>query len=239
MENIGLYLYEFDGTKQDFLGNNNNNEFFPHYIQLRDKLRDKFNANLQIFNPDILFSADQARMIIYYIFKAFQSNSNISDDKNMEFLLYLVNSRQINVSIKMGGVKPPENRDSLLKMGIILFGPLSGLKKGDKYLHKKLSPNDLVKFTYPPLTKWEVFLSQREINPANLIHIINSYDVERETRGEKEFREFFKNKTKESWRNISLQQILKFFSTEMVKKSINDLLIQNMARLYLNNYRKG
>ncbi len=62
-------------------------------------------ATLQIFNPELLLSKDLIIRAFYHAQKAFDANINISNQKNIELLLYLSTTRQISEAINRFGIE--------------------------------------------------------------------------------------------------------------------------------------
>ncbi|MHA1805765.1 MAG: KEOPS complex subunit Cgi121 [Promethearchaeota archaeon] len=70
-----------------------------------DSIQKKNNqVVIQLFNDEYILNEDHVYSAIYFVQKAFANNTNISQSKNIEFLLYLSANRQIINALKYFGV---------------------------------------------------------------------------------------------------------------------------------------
>ena len=90
-----LDLYDIDNQEEIL------NQFFSIINKVQNNNE---NSVIQFINDKYILNQDHVFTACYYLLKAFQQNINISNKKNIEFLLYLATKRQINKSIKAFGI---------------------------------------------------------------------------------------------------------------------------------------
>ena len=220
-----FYLSEFTGTVSDYALNFESNPL-NYYLKIRDDLQSNYGISYQIFKKEVVFNIEHIKRIVEKLILAFETQSNISSDITMEFLVYLANSRQIHEAIKQTGVNFPHDRLKKMNFNEILFGKEENLIDAIKYLRNQTGANCSSDFSPLPEENWEKFLIDREIFPDQLINIVKSYNIHTP----EEFEE-----TPE----ISYQNIFNEIPQDVVSKAIVDALTRSMAELYINNYKKG
>jgi len=77
------------------------------------------NSVIQFIKDKYILNQDHVFTACYYLLKAFQQNINISNKKNIEFLLYLAANRQINKSIEAFGINYSQLINNKLTVCII------------------------------------------------------------------------------------------------------------------------
>lgn len=113
-ENIEIYL-GFDGIRvniknlKDKYKLQDNVDIIDYIVNLISKLESQYNrSTVQIFNPEFVISPEHIITAFYNTHKAFNDKKNISNQKKLEFLLYLSTKRQISEAIKYFGIKIDE-----------------------------------------------------------------------------------------------------------------------------------
>ncbi|MHA1819666.1 MAG: KEOPS complex subunit Cgi121, partial [Promethearchaeota archaeon] len=64
----------------------------------------KTKTLIQLFNPDAILSTKHIYYAVYYGLTSFLKGINISNDRNLEIILYASQQRQINVALKIMGL---------------------------------------------------------------------------------------------------------------------------------------
>ena len=90
-----LDLYDIDNQEEAL------NQFFSIINKVQNNNE---NSVIQFIKDKYILNQDHVFTACYYLLKAFQQNINISNKKNIEFLLYLAANRQINKSIEAIGI---------------------------------------------------------------------------------------------------------------------------------------
>jgi tRNA threonylcarbamoyladenosine modification (KEOPS) complex Cgi121 subunit len=71
---------------------------------------------IQFFNKNLILNSNHIFYAFYHTFKAFRSDTNISNKRNIEFLLYLAINRQIKRAIENFGIT-----DLIVSQGVLDF----------------------------------------------------------------------------------------------------------------------
>ena len=74
---------------------------------------------LQFFNDRYILNPEHVLHACYFVQKAFYTKNNISNKKNLEFLLYLAAKRQIKLSLEFFGVNDYNLQDKRISFCII------------------------------------------------------------------------------------------------------------------------
>ena len=72
---------------------------------VEDIQKDKKGSMIQFFNDEFILNSEHVFNACYFTFKAFNNGINISNQKNLEFILYLATKRQIKQCLKDFGLK--------------------------------------------------------------------------------------------------------------------------------------
>lgn len=99
-----------------------NSQIIEYLIDVISTLTIQYEgALIQLFNPELVISQKQIINAFYHTQKAFLSSSNISKQKNIEFLVFLAANRKISEAIKHFGVKiKPDNENSEIKIAFLI-----------------------------------------------------------------------------------------------------------------------
>ena len=72
---------------------------------IEDIQKDKKGSMIQFFNDELILNSEHVFNACYFTIKAFNNGINISNQKNLEFILYLATKRQIKQSLNHFGLK--------------------------------------------------------------------------------------------------------------------------------------
>ncbi|MEE9377410.1 MAG: KEOPS complex subunit Cgi121 [Candidatus Lokiarchaeia archaeon] len=93
------------GKLLDLYDIDNQEEALTRFFSIINKVQNNNeNSVIQFIKDKYILNQDHIFTACYYLLKAFQQNINISNKKNIEFLLYLAANRQINKSIEAIGI---------------------------------------------------------------------------------------------------------------------------------------
>ena len=71
---------------------------------VEDIQKDKKGSMIQFFNDELILNSEHVFNACYFAIKAFNNRTNISNQKNLEFILYLATKRQIKQSLSDFGL---------------------------------------------------------------------------------------------------------------------------------------
>jgi len=71
---------------------------------IEDIQKDKKGSMIQFFNDELILNSEHVFNACYFTIKAFNNGINISNQKNLEFILYLASKRQIKQSLNDFGL---------------------------------------------------------------------------------------------------------------------------------------
>jgi tRNA threonylcarbamoyladenosine modification (KEOPS) complex Cgi121 subunit len=128
------WLSEFSGKLENYSDPEGKTKGLDYYLRLKDLIFQKFHCHYQIFQKEWIISNQHIYLVLAHVAQAFNSKSNISKNKDMEFLLYIAIQKQINRSIKLVGVNFTKNRTDALDFAQIVFGLKENVKKAVEFL---------------------------------------------------------------------------------------------------------
>lgn len=89
-------------------------------INFSENIQNKYkNSILQFFSDTFVLNENHIFTACYYVQKAFVNNQNISNKKNIEFLLYLATNRQIKNAVEAFGITLDDIKKKRLSYCII------------------------------------------------------------------------------------------------------------------------
>ncbi len=181
-ENIEIYL-GFNGIKvniknlKDKYNLQDNVDIIDYFVNLISKLESQYNqSTIQIFNPEFVISPEHIITAFYNTHKAFYDKKNISNQKNLEFLLYLSTKRQISEAIKYFGIKVDEKK---LKTPLELTYLIASYENNVETIKKSITQvlntiNDPTIITEKSIAKLRKIINYFKINMNQLEIIFHS-----------------------------------------------------------------
>ncbi len=147
-EENAFWVGLFSDPEKLFSNKKGNLAGIEYFLALKKEISRHPRVFFQIFNPDRIISRHHLRLILEHALQAFQVNTNISNQPEIEFLLYLALESQIQEAIKKVGVNFTQNPEHNISFGIIIFGKKDLLEKYvDQFLRtiqftvKEFQPN--------------------------------------------------------------------------------------------------
>ncbi len=130
---------------------------------------------IQIFNNKHVLNSEHVFNACYFLQKAFLNNNNISNKKNIEFLLYLATNRQIKIAIQDFGINEEQFNTGLINSCMI--SSKDNLDLINCEIEKSLKANRL-KLTIDnySLKKYEMVKRYFNISDNQIHSILNSYN---------------------------------------------------------------
>lgn len=183
-------------------------EFFKIIKQLQNKYS---KSIIQFFNTHIVLNDRHIQNAIYFAKKAFKKEINISNDVNIEFLLYLSANRQIKNAFKFLGITIEDLHSTKLHYCIVS------------------ESNRIMDINEDIIER----LNSSTIKPD--INLLDNYKLERI----KNYFEISDSqiKTLINARNISTKPSLEDLNPEIIADIFNDLICEKMALLSLEGLR--
>ncbi|MFX1402320.1 MAG: KEOPS complex subunit Cgi121 [Promethearchaeota archaeon] len=93
---------------------------FEQFFNIFEKIQHKYNKLvLQFFNDRYVLNSEHIFNACYYLEKVFLNNQNISNKKNIEFLLYLAANRQIKIALEDFGINSEIFKKGFINLCVI------------------------------------------------------------------------------------------------------------------------
>ncbi len=179
---------------------------------IEDIQKDKKGSMIQFFNEEFILNSEHVFNAAYFTIKAFHNGINISNQKNLEFILYLASKRQIKQCLQDFGLKPIHISNKELTYCIISSS--TELSLIDEVILQKLNakhlPLDLNKINYDKFKRVKDYF---QISDNQISVVLKTYSLK------------FLSETPSKEDLISLYQV------------INDLLCEKMALLSLEKIK--
>ncbi|UCD01315.1 MAG: hypothetical protein JSV23_10605 [Promethearchaeota archaeon] len=161
----------------DFYGKDKKENILDQFFKIIEELQNKNeNSVIQFIKDKYILNQDHIFTACYYLQKAFQQKSNISNKKNIELLLYLATNRQISKSIEAFGIDYPDLNKKCLTLCII--SPINNLNNINNELLRILDAEDIeLKINNQSHAKFNSIKEFFEISENQLLPILRSYNI--------------------------------------------------------------
>lgn len=176
---VGINQIEVDIQKLIQLNKLQNENTALNYIfSLIEKIQSKYNGTIvQFFNDAYVLNQDHVFKSIYFVQKAFLNNFNISNRKNIEFLLYLAGERQIKNAIEAIGLNISNLKDKLLTYCVI-SQDLDNLTNINGEILRALNSKDIaLTLNKKSLEKFHRIKKFFNLSDNQIRIVLNSYDI--------------------------------------------------------------
>ena len=176
---VGINQIEIDSAL--FLNNvkvNSKKELLESFLKIVDDVQNQFeNCILQFMKDKYILNQDHIFTACYHLQKAFHNNSNISNKKKIELLLYLSTNRQINRSINTFGI---ESSDILTgRLLYCMISPTNNLNNINDELLKILNADTSnLTLNNQSNEKFKLIKEFYEISEEQINCILNSYGID-------------------------------------------------------------
>ncbi|MFX1328586.1 MAG: KEOPS complex subunit Cgi121 [Promethearchaeota archaeon] len=164
-----LHYYDIDNEEKALI------KFFNIIDEIQDRnenLMVQFVKDKYILNQDHIFIAS------YYFQKAFKQKINISNKRNIEFLLYLAINRQIIKSIQAFGIEFSDLKNSLLTLCII--SPFDAINSVWNDLSSVIfAQEQKLTIDHQSLTKYNMIKEFYEISETQINSVLRSYEIDK------------------------------------------------------------
>jgi len=196
-----------------------NDDLINLFLTLISKLERQYSpSTIQIFNSEFVISPEHIITAFYHTYKAFNNKINISNQKNIEFLLYLSTKRQISNALNYFGIKIEDiDQDSSINIGYFIASYENNVNLIKRRIIEKLNAIEGISLiTEKSLTKLQKIINFFNISINQLEIYFHSH--------EKEFisDNFLENNNLNDLYNICLEIILE----KMVLLSLEKVSIE-------------
>ncbi len=164
-----LHYYDIDNEEKALI------KFFNIIDEIQDRnenLMIQFVKDKYILNQDHIFIAS------YYFQKAFKQKINISNKRNIEFLLYLAINRQIIKSIQAFGIEFSDLKNSLLTLCIV--SPFDAINSVWNDLFSVIfAQEQKLTIDHQSLAKYNVIKEFYEISETQINSVLRFYEIDK------------------------------------------------------------
>ena len=179
---------------------------------IEDIQKDKKGSMIQFFNDDFILNSEHVFHACYFTMKAFNNGVNITNQKNLEFILYLASKRQIKQSLNDFGLKLAHLSNK--KLNYCIISPSMEPSLIDEAILQKLNANhldvDLNKINYDKFKRVKNYF---QISDNQISVVLKTYRL---------------NLLPE---NSSKEDLINLY------KGLNDLICEKMALLSLEKIK--
>lgn len=142
-----------------------------------EKVQNTFKeSTIQFFSQEYVLDQNHIFNASYFMEKAFLNNLNISNKKNIEFLLYLATNRQIKIGIEAFGIKNEDLEEGELLYCII--SPENNVEKINKEIIRLLQAKEVdLNLNHRSLDKFNKIKTFFELTDHQLITVLKSYGI--------------------------------------------------------------
>ncbi len=161
----------------EFNAQNNEIKALDLVFQKIGKIQRNFKDSVvQFFNDNYVVSQEHVFTACYFVQKAFYRKINISNGKNIEFLLYLSALRQIKNSIDAFGISIKDLKTNILSYCVIT--PINNLDEINEEIIRVFNANEIeTMINEKSLEKYDRIKNFFNISRNQIKSIINSYGI--------------------------------------------------------------
>jgi len=172
------------------------------------------NIVLQFFDDKYILNQEHILYACYFVQKAFYAQKNISNKKNLEFILYLAAKRQIKLSLHFFGVKAYNFQDKRISYCII--SPEDNMNQLNIEINKYLNSKDIsLNLVQLSIEKFKRVKKYFEFSDNQILTVLRSY----------------------GYKNDILD--INSLKLESLYNALNDLICEKMALLSLEKRRSS
>ena len=149
-------------------------------FELSDKIQNKYSDSiLQFFNENYILNTEHIFNACYFSLKAFHYKKNISNKKEIEFLLYLATKRQIKSAINDVGINNSNIQNGIVNYCIVSY--VDNVSVINNAIKEALNANE-IKFTLTQenADKFKIIKEHFEISDEQIKIILNSYGIKKD-----------------------------------------------------------
>ncbi len=149
-------------------------------FEVVEKVQDTFKeSTIQFFSQEYVLDQHHIFNAAYFMEKVFRNDLNISNKKNIEFLLYMATNRQIKIGIEAFGIKDEE-----VKKGEVLYciiTPENNVDKINKEIIRILQAKEVdLNLNVRSLDKFNKIQNFFELTDHQIITVLKSYEISSE-----------------------------------------------------------
>ncbi len=153
----------------------NKKEALNQFLSILDEFQNENeNSVIQLINDKYILNQDHIFIACYHFLKAFHLNHNISNKKNIEFLLYLATNRQINKSLEAFGIDLSQLE--LNNLILCIISPFNNIKHiSDNLLIASNIEETKCTINTQSFTKYNIIKEFYNINDNQIKSVLRSY----------------------------------------------------------------
>jgi tRNA threonylcarbamoyladenosine modification (KEOPS) complex Cgi121 subunit len=155
----------------------NENNALDYIFDEIDHIQDSFQeSTIQIFLDQYILDQNHIFQACYFVELAFSNKLNISNKKNIEFLLYLATNRQIKIGIRTFGIQHSDLKREELSYCIISYK--NNLHEINKQILQNLFAKESeIKVNHKSIDKYQKIKNFFEITDNQINIVLNSYGI--------------------------------------------------------------
>ncbi|MHA1675087.1 MAG: KEOPS complex subunit Cgi121 [Promethearchaeota archaeon] len=226
---LHFHLSRFVGPIEGYCYFDPSKDLIENYLEIKQDVATRWGVHYQILADPLIFSLNQVKILLHRIHYAFQNGNNISKQMEMEILLYLSLSHQIEVGLQFAGVSAKNlPKTDTVQFVQLFFGEREALNQVYENLFPKWDSNHIKSWTPPQMDEVLALVSKYQFSPHHITNYISDNQTQTQTQTQTQ-----ENQSGE----MSDIQSLKNFSCEQIIDATLDLFNTSTVRLFLENVR--
>lgn len=162
-----FYISTFNGPISEYCQKKPEEDLISNYLAYKNHCHAKWGVHYQILQQPLLISIRQVKFLLHRVDYVFQHKYNISNQKEMELLLYLSLQRQITEGLKFAGIAPDASSPTL-KFTQIFFGLKQNLQECVASFEKIIDPPAIQQWDPPTEPEFWQILQKYHLTKQNL-----------------------------------------------------------------------
>lgn len=168
-------LWQYEGNAESIFTEKPTSDPISLYLDIKRELNTKYSVFYQIIRKPLVISLNQIRMILHRLDYAFENGLNISNQPEMELLLYLSLQRQISEAlIFAGGLSKKIQATSAFSCDHILFGEKNKISNAIQWLSQKIPKKGYSSWQSPNQSEIKMLIQRYNFSYSDLLRRIPS-----------------------------------------------------------------
>jgi len=150
-----------------------------HLFEIIEIIHNKYKDSIfQFFDDKYVLNAEHIYNACYFVMKAFLHKKNISNKRELEFLLYIATKRQIKSAIEDFGIDNKKIRDGILNLCIVSSEENLNLIN-DGIIKTLNASEEETTLNHITIEKYEIIKNYFEITDNQIITVLKSYGIKK------------------------------------------------------------